>query len=93
MLDAAEAGARFFVVSDSDDIAPQLAQRYGSKRILCYPRSTSRAASWLTARGITEDLIDMLLFARTRTLFASYLSTFSEVAWWLGGTKARVEVF
>jgi hypothetical protein len=26
-------------------------------------------------------------------LFASYLSTFSEVAWWLGGTTARVNVF
>jgi hypothetical protein len=26
-------------------------------------------------------------------LLASYLSTFSEVAWWLGGTTARVSVF
>jgi hypothetical protein len=93
LLDAAEPAARFFVVSDSDDVAPQLAQRYGTQRILCYPRTTSRADSWLTSRGITEDLIDMLLLARTRRLFASYLSTFSEVAWWLGGTKARVDVF
>jgi hypothetical protein len=31
--------------------------------------------------------------ARTERLFASYLSTFSEVAWWLGGTMARVSVF
>jgi len=93
LLDGAETHARFFVVSDSDDIAPQLAQRYGAERILCYPRTTPRADSWLTPRGITEDLIDMLLLARTRRLFASYLSTFSEVAWWLGGTRARVAVF
>ena len=58
-----------------------------------YPRSTSRADSWLTPRGIMDDLIDMLLLARTQRLFASYLSTFSEVAWWLGGTTARVSVF
>ena len=44
-------------------------------------------------RGIKEDLVDMLLLARTQRLFASYLSTFSEVAWWLGGTTARVSVF
>jgi hypothetical protein len=93
LLDEAEPSARFFVVSDSDDIAPQLAQRYGTERILCYPRTTPRADSWLTGQGITEDLIDMLLLARTRSLFASYLSTFSEVAWWLGGTRARVDVF
>ena len=39
--------------------------------------------------GITEDLIDMLVLARTPRLFASYLSTFSEVAWWLGGHERR----
>jgi hypothetical protein len=42
---------------------------------------------------MTDDLIDMLLLARTRELFASYLSTFSEAAWWLGGARARVSVF
>jgi len=93
LLDDAGAGARFLVVSDSDDVAPMLADRYGSRRVLCYPRTTSRADSWLAPRGITEDLIDMLLLARTRRLLASYLSTFSEVAWWLGGTTARVSVF
>jgi hypothetical protein len=93
LLDGAGAGARFLVVSDSDDIAPLLGERYGAHRVLSYPRTTSRAASWLAPAGITEDLIDMLLLARTRRLFASYLSTFSEVAWWLGGTTARVSVF
>jgi hypothetical protein len=92
LMDAAP-GARFLVVSDSDDIAPLLAGRYGARRVLGYPRATPRADSWLTPAGIVEDLIDMLLLARTRRLFASYLSTFSEVAWWLGGTTARVDVF
>ena len=87
------AGARFLVVSDSDDVAPMLADRYGARRVLGYPRTTSRADSWLTPLGIKEDLVDMLLLARTQRLFASYLSTFSEVAWWLGGTTARVSVF
>jgi hypothetical protein len=93
LMDGSGPHARFLVVSDSDDIAQLLAERYGKARILCYPRTTSRADSWLTPRGITEDLMDMLLLARTRRLFASYLSTFSEAAWWLGGTSARVAVF
>jgi hypothetical protein len=93
LLDGAGPAARFFVVSDSDDIAPMLAERYGAARVLWFPRATSRADSWLTPEGIAEDLIDMLLLARTQRLFGSYLSTFSEVAWWLGGTTARVSVF
>lgn len=93
LLEAAGPNARFLVVSDSDDIAPMLGQRFGAARVLCYPRTTSRADSWLTPRGITEDLIDLLVLARAPRLFASYLSTFSEVAWWLGGTTARVSVF
>jgi hypothetical protein len=93
LMDDAGPGARFLVVSDSDDVAPMLAARYGAGRVLCYPRTTSRAESWLAPRGIAEDLVDMLILARTRRLFASYLSTFGEVAWWLGGTTARVEVF
>jgi hypothetical protein len=92
LLDSAPS-ARFLVVSDSDDIAPMLAERYGTGRILGYPRTTPRANSWLTPLGIQEDLVDMLLLARTQRLLASYLSTFSEVAWWLGGTRARVSVF
>ena len=92
LMDSA-ADARFLVVSDSDDVAPMLAERYGARRVLSYPRTTPRADSWLTPLGIKEDLVDMLLLARTHRLFASYLSTFSEVAWWLGGTTARVSVF
>ena len=89
----ASGSARFLVVSDSDDVAPMLAERYGVRRVLVYPRATPRADSWTRPLGIKEDLIDMLLLARTQRLFASYLSTFSEVAWWLGGTRARVSVF
>ncbi len=85
--------ARFLVVSDSDDIAPSLQQQYGQSRVLHYPRRTARDASWQSVDGTAEDLIDMLLLSHTQELFASYLSTFSEAAWWLGGAKARVSVF
>ena len=83
-----------FVVSDSDDVAPWIAGLAGKRRaVLEFPRTTRRADSWAGPEGIVEDLIDMLLLARTRTLFASYLSTFSETAWWLGGAQAEVRVF
>ena len=93
LMDDVAADRRFFVVSDSDETAGLLGTRYGSDRVLTYPRSTERDASWQSVEGLVEDFIDMLLLAHTRRLFASYLSTFSETAWWLGGTRADVEVF
>lgn len=93
LMEAAPRDTRFLVVSDSDEVLPTLGARFGAERVLSYPRSTAREDSWKTPLGIQEDLIDMLLLARASRLFASYLSTFSEVAWWLGGTKARVAVF
>jgi len=85
--------ARFFVVSDSDESATSLRQEFGDERILQYPRETARLDSWKSVEGMQEDLIDMLLLARTRQMLASYLSTFSETAWWLGGATASVDVF
>lgn len=93
LLDAAPARSRFLVVSDADEIIEDLAAHYGSERVLRFPRTTPRRDSWRAAEGVREDLIDMLLLARTRRLFASYLSTFSEAAWWLGGASADVDVF
>lgn len=93
MMAAADTDARFLVVSDSDDIAAALAAAVDKERIIEFPRTTSRNDSWQTVEGVSEDLIDMLLLSRTDRLFASYLSTFSEVAWWLGGAKADVQVF
>lgn len=85
--------SRFLVVSDSDEIIDLLAEKLGPERVLSFPRDTPRHASWQAPEGIIEDLIDMLLLARTHRLFASYLSTFSETAWWLGGAGADVTVF
>jgi hypothetical protein len=84
---------RVFVVSDSDDVTPWLTTLIGVERVLEYSRSTSRSSSWHSSEGVVEDLIDMLLLARVPELFASYLSTFSETAWWLGGARANVRVF
>jgi hypothetical protein len=93
LLDSAESSARFLVVSDADEIVTELATRYGASRVLHFPRATARLDSWRSPDGMREDLIDMLLLARTKRLFASYLSTFSEAAWWLGGATASVAVF
>jgi hypothetical protein len=93
LLDGAPPSSRFLVVSDSDDVIAEMTASRGASRVLHFPRSTARRDSWRTPDGIQEDLIDMLVLARTRTMFASYSSTFSEAAWWLGGATADVSVY
>ena len=93
LMRAAPENKRFFLVSDSDEVAESLRPEFGAERILCYPRSTSIGNSWQSRQGTQEDLIDMLLLARTQEMFVSYMSTFSEVAWWMGGASADVSVF
>ena len=93
LLDAADRDRRFFVVSDDDEVVPWLRTVVGESRVLAFPRTTRRRESWQSREGMAEDLIDMLLLSRCGELFASYLSTFGETAWWLGGTRAKVAVF
>jgi hypothetical protein len=93
LLDKSSMNTRFLIVSDSDDIAPWLSKIYGKNRILEFPRLTQRLTSRTSVDGITEDLIDLLLLAKTQQVFVSYLSTFGEVAWWIGGATATVSVF
>jgi hypothetical protein len=93
LLNDAGRDERFLVVSDSDAAVAELRDAYGRDRVLAYPRATSREQSWRSVDGITDDLIDLLLLARCGRLYASYLSTFSEAAWWLGGATASVAVF
>ena len=93
LMRAAPAETRFLVVSDSDEFIGELGEQFDSSRLLSYPRTTPRNDSYTSKEGMAEDLIDMLLLARCSQLFASYLSTFSETAWWIGGARAQVSVF
>jgi hypothetical protein len=80
----------FFVVCDSAKILEQIKHRYGN-RVLNYPRRTPPGDRKST-EGIQDALIELLLLAKNKILIVSYLSTFSEMAWWFGGCRAKVEV-
>ena len=91
---AIASGAAFLLAQTLDVVIfDRLRARYGSERTLAAPRTTLRAQSWSSPQGIADDLLEMLLLAQTRRMFLSYLSTFGEAAWWLGGARAAVTVF
>jgi len=76
----------FFVSTDesveqgSNDILSTLQEKFGD-RILYHERDSS------SVRGA---LIDLLLLSKNKIIIGTYLSTFTEVAWWVGGATAKV---
>jgi hypothetical protein len=79
----------FYVSSDSLEVKNSLFEIFPN-RILCFPRKTELATSRHSKEGMQEDLIELYLVSKNKVIIGSYLSTFTEVAWWLGGAKAKV---
>lgn len=79
----------FFVVTDSTKVLEQVKYRY-KQRVLCYPKKMFHGDRKST-EGIQDALIELLLLAKNKNLKVSYLSTYSEMAWWFGGCQAKVE--
>ena len=74
------------VACDSPDELRKFERQYPDRVISC------------TANGTTSEdkfqhaLTEMYLLSKNKTLITSYASTFSEVAWWLGGANADVSI-
>lgn len=80
----------FFVSCDSMQVLESLRGRYGA-RVLTYPKRTV-INDRRSREGMQDILIDMLLLGKNSRMIASYLSTYPEVAWWLGGCTGEVEL-
>lgn len=84
----AQSTSNFFVSCDSEVVLAAIRERYGD-RVLTFPKRTG-TNDRVSPIGMQDILIDMLLLGRCRHLIASYLSTYPETAWWLGGAGAKV---
>ena len=82
---------KFYLTSDSEDVKLRFKELY-KDRVLIYNRKTDIKTSRGNSFGIQEDFIEMLLLSKNDHIIGTYLSTFTEVAWWLGGAKAKVVV-
>jgi hypothetical protein len=80
---------KFFITSDLEVVKAQLARIFPG-RVLTYSRKTEVDASRTSVLGMQEGLIELYLTSKNKLIIGSFLSTFTEVAWWLGGAKAKV---
>ena len=59
------------------------------EKIIIYPKTNFDR---LENGFLKEGLIELFLLSKTKHIIGSYLSSFTEMAWWLGGCKAKIEI-
>lgn len=86
---------KIFITTDMKNILDEVNLLYPD-RFCFFPRETysiHQSKSVLDdKRHSFYDLIDILLLSKCRNIHGSYLSTFCEVAWWLGQCKSKVNI-
>ena len=81
----------FYLASDCQEVKNELHKKY-SNRILTYPRKTTLDNSRDFSEGIQEDLIELYLLSKNKIIIGSHFSTYTEVAWWLGGCTENIKI-
>jgi hypothetical protein len=74
--------SRFFLATDDVRVEKSLVGAFGADRFITLPMEDE----------YEYHLINLLLLAENKTIIGSLLSTYTEVAWWLGGATANVKI-
>lgn len=81
----------FYLASDSYGVINYFKTESPLKdRIIIYPRKTNLDTSRDIQEGIQEDLIELYLLSKNNIIIGSHFSTYTEVAWWLGGCPENI---
>ena len=82
---------KFYLASDSSDVLQYFNTKSQFKdRILIFPRQTLLDTSRDFYEGVQEDLIELYLLSKNNIIIGSHFSTYTEVAWWLGGCTENI---
>jgi hypothetical protein len=79
---------KFFLCTDSKEMEEKIEKEF-PKRIIKFQKSSF---SRTDTKATQEGLIDLLLLSKTKHILGTYRSSFTEMAWWFGECKAKVEI-
>jgi hypothetical protein len=79
----------FFLSSDSEEFVKKAKDEFG-KRIITQNRRSPYGKRHKS--GVIESFIDMLIASRQSLIIGDAMSTFNEVAWWMGDCKPIVKL-
>ena len=94
-IDRRRKDLRIFVAADNPVLVDAFVDRYGA-RVLSHPCGRPTESTHTVVSTNEETLIaafvEMLCLSRGVILIGSYISTFTECAWWFGGAKQHVVI-
>ena len=93
LMDKLPSEYNFFVCSDSQEVLDFFKKhpRFVN-RIITYDRKTPLDNSRDTPEGVIDDLTELYLCSRNNKIIGSHFSTYTEVAWWLGGCTQDIQI-
>ncbi len=86
---------KFFFCCDNADVQQHFMWKYGD-RVVFYDREVfndprlAESGHHDNIQLTTDALIELLILSKCATIIGTYLSSFDEVAWWMGGCKSKV---
>ena len=82
---------KFFLSTDSKKTEKKFLKIFGDK-IIIYNKKEQNVPEELCTNPGKDGLIEMLILSKTKKIFGTYLSTFTEAAWWFGGGNKDIEI-
>jgi len=79
---------KFFLCTDSEEMEKMMEEKF-PKRIFKFQKESFTRTD---VRATQEGLIDLSLLSKTKHILGTYRSTFTEMAWWFGGCKPKMEI-
>ncbi len=83
--------ARFLLCTDSEETEKGYIKEFG-KKIIVFQKTNKNNRDRTNRAETQEGLIDLFLLSKTKHILGTFYSTFTEMAWWLGGCNSKVEI-
>jgi hypothetical protein len=79
---------KFFLCTDSEETQNLFKKKFKEKIIHTKKKNWDMSSH----EASLDSLADLLILSKTKHILGTYLSTFTEIAWWIGNCEAKVEI-
>ena len=87
-LQIINANYKFFLCTEDEETEERFRKIFGNA-IIYFPKKFRGRDN---TNSIKEALIDLLLLSKCNIILGTFLSTFTEVAWWFSNCKAQIYI-
>jgi len=80
---------KFLLCTEDEETEERFKKRFGDNHIIYFPKRFRDRSNPL---AVKEAFVDILLLSKCPIIIGTFLSTFTELAWWFGNCRAQVVI-